>query len=63
MFAEVKAEMCPDLMQTAHRSEEPRRSTLNRREGNRPRGVILRFLQTRRKTKLLKAATKEPNQG
>lgn len=61
MFAEVKAEMCPDLMETAHRSKEPRKAKLNRQEGNSPRGAILRFLKTRRKTKILKAATKDQN--
>ena len=62
-MAEVKAEMCPDLMQTAHRSKGPRKAKLNRQERNSPGGVILRFLKTRRKTKILKAATREENYG
>lgn len=41
VLAEVKAEMCPDLMQTAHRSKGPRKAKLNRQERNSPGGVIL----------------------
>lgn len=31
MFAEVKAEMCPKLMETAHRPKEPRKAKLTGR--------------------------------
>lgn len=45
MFAEVTAEMCPDLMEIAHRSKEPSKAGLNRQEGNSPRDVTVIFLK------------------